>query len=509
MKKTVIPFLMWTAIACGQSTAINCGGPAIANFQADAFFSGPTAAYADPTMGAAELATLRYGTSFSYDVPVAGNGVYTIALEMVEPNKTGIGQRVFTVTANGTISAPIDLFALTGGQKRKYSLTMTANVTASVVHLQFVGTAGQNAVISAITITPPAAAPTSSPGIAPCVDTSTTVNTIVCANLPSSPTIGFSTIVFAAQNTNAVGVTINGVAAFHRDGGGYSATDVLQSGLPTLFTFDGTVWREPYARLVAGGSGMLSTDYSTNPPLVDGVSSVLPCLPCANVWTGLNDFTGAILKLPVTAAAGSVSFVDGEIPAGTIDGTNAVFILAAAPNPPTSLHLHNNGLRLSPIIRSNGSFISGDFDLAGATITFGNGGGCGNVGVPASDNITLTGTVQAGDVVTVTINGASVQYTAQPGDNYLQVMGALSLAITATQAMNVVAAAAGDQSIAIAAQIGGVAGNAYTLAVSFALTPGSTFGATVFSPTFVGGNTLTCVGAIPQPGDMLVADYRK
>jgi hypothetical protein len=461
-------------------------------------------------MGTAELATLRYGTSFSYDVPVQGNGIYTVALELVEPNKTGPGQRIFTVTANGTASGPIDLFALTGGQKRRYSLTMTANVTASVVHLQFAGNGGQNAVISSITITPPAAAPPSGPGIAPCVDTSSTVNQIVCANLPSSPTIGFSTIVFAAQNTNAVGVTINGVMAFHRDGGGYSASDVLQSGLPTLFTFDGTVWREPYARLVAGGSGMLSTDYSTNPPLVDGVSSVLPCLFCANIWKGLNDFTGAALKLPGgTAAPGSVTFVDGDPPAGPIDGTNAVFTLAAVPNPPTSLHLYNNGIRLSPIVRNNGSFVSGDFDLAGATITFGNGGGCGSNGVPATDNITFTGDMQTGDVVTATINGASVQYTVQQGDGYLQLMAGLSSSITATQAMSVIAASVGSQSIALSAQVGGVSGNAYTLAVSFALSAGSTLAATVFSPTFVGGGPLNCSGAIPQTGDLLVADYRK
>lgn len=37
-------------------------------------------------------------------------------------------------------------------------------------------------------------------------------------------------------------------------------------------------------------------------------------------------------------------FVDGEIPAGMIDGTNAVFSLAIAPNPPTSLQLDRNGL---------------------------------------------------------------------------------------------------------------------------------------------------------------------
>jgi stress response protein SCP2 len=55
------------------------------------------------------------------------------------------------------------------------------------------------------------------------------------------------------------------------------------------------------------------------------------------------------------------SFVDGETPTGTVNGTNAVFTLAFTPSPVASLQLALNGQVLA-----SGS----DFTLAGSTITF-------------------------------------------------------------------------------------------------------------------------------------------
>ncbi|HMF75345.1 MAG TPA: hypothetical protein VK604_06745 [Bryobacteraceae bacterium] len=64
----------------------------------------------------------------------------------------------------------------------------------------------------------------------------------------------------------------------------------------------------------------------------------------------------------VSGASTSVAiFVDGEIPGGSITGTNATFTLASSPSPVTSLRLYKNGVLLSPV---------NDFTLAGATITF-------------------------------------------------------------------------------------------------------------------------------------------
>jgi hypothetical protein len=54
-------------------------------------------------------------------------------------------------------------------------------------------------------------------------------------------------------------------------------------------------------------------------------------------------------------------FSDNETPSGTINGTNPVFTLLAAPSPATSLQLYLNGLRMDPGV---------DFSLTGSTITF-------------------------------------------------------------------------------------------------------------------------------------------
>lgn len=57
----------------------------------------------------------------------------------------------------------------------------------------------------------------------------------------------------------------------------------------------------------------------------------------------------------------ATTFVDGETPAGSINGTNAAFTLAFAPNPVNSLQLFNNG-----ILMRQGA----DYTLSGSVITF-------------------------------------------------------------------------------------------------------------------------------------------
>jgi hypothetical protein len=77
------------------------------------------------------------------------------------------------------------------------------------------------------------------------------------------------------------------------------------------------------------------------------------------------------------------TFVDFELPVGSIDGSNPVFVLSTAPTPPSSLALYKNGMKLSPGF---------DYSLSGNTILF------------------VTGAVpQAGDLVT-----ARYRVTANP-----------------------------------------------------------------------------------------------
>ena len=58
---------------------------------------------------------------------------------------------------------------------------------------------------------------------------------------------------------------------------------------------------------------------------------------------------------------GGATFVDQEVPAGTVDGANAVFTIANAPTPSSSLHLYRNGLLQK---------VGFDFSITGQAITF-------------------------------------------------------------------------------------------------------------------------------------------
>jgi len=57
----------------------------------------------------------------------------------------------------------------------------------------------------------------------------------------------------------------------------------------------------------------------------------------------------------------SPTFIDSEIPSGTVNGANATFTLSDIPNPPASLHVYRNGLLQR---------VSTDYTLNGNTITF-------------------------------------------------------------------------------------------------------------------------------------------
>lgn len=70
----------------------------------------------------------------------------------------------------------------------------------------------------------------------------------------------------------------------------------------------------------------------------------------------VSTFSGG--NAPITNA----NFVDAETPTGTINSSNAVFTLAHAPNPASSLELYLNG-----ILQTAGGV---DYTLASATITY-------------------------------------------------------------------------------------------------------------------------------------------
>lgn len=140
---------------------INAGGPTIfidntvaVKCFTDAQFAAGGTAFTDPGMGPGELATLRYCVTCGFTIPAAP-GFYQVTLDFVEPPRsllTGPGQRVFTVTVNGAQTPDIDLWKLTGGAGRLYTVKVLA-ISAGVVRIDL-KTRVRNALVNRITVEP-------------------------------------------------------------------------------------------------------------------------------------------------------------------------------------------------------------------------------------------------------------------------------------------------------------------------------------------------------------------
>jgi beta-galactosidase len=95
------------------------------------------------------MATYRTGR-FGYRVPLA-DGRYDVALTFVEPS-LGVGQRVFTVTANGrAIVKALDVAKAAGATSTAIRRTAIVEVRGGALDLAFVPSIG-DAVVSAIEI---------------------------------------------------------------------------------------------------------------------------------------------------------------------------------------------------------------------------------------------------------------------------------------------------------------------------------------------------------------------
>ena len=109
----------------------------------------------DPAMATAPYTTLQYasGKPFTCTIPIATPGLVSVSVLLEEPTKTGPGQRLFTVTANGQQSAPLDLFGLTGGIRIAYEVDFWF-VAQHAVTLTFTPSIW-NAVVAGIVVLPP------------------------------------------------------------------------------------------------------------------------------------------------------------------------------------------------------------------------------------------------------------------------------------------------------------------------------------------------------------------
>jgi len=108
-------------------------------------------------MGPAPLDTLYYGSRFTCRA-AAPPGVYLVRLSFVEPNATAAGQRRFTITVNGQVSDPIDVFAAVGARPTGLRLDTTAISYFGFIKIEFVGLmvgiTQVNAIVNAIEVYP-------------------------------------------------------------------------------------------------------------------------------------------------------------------------------------------------------------------------------------------------------------------------------------------------------------------------------------------------------------------
>jgi hypothetical protein len=152
---------------------------------------------------------------------------------------------------------------------------------------------------------------------------------------------------------------------------------------------------------VAGNTSSLTSVNSTVAGLSTNVTSL------TNLVNGLNAIVNTL-----SAAGSTAVFVDGQTPAGTINGTNVSFSLANPPAPSSSLSLYRNGLALAQGI---------DYTLAGSAITF------TSASLPQTGDIVMAyyriaGTGAAtnftdGETPAGTINGTNVSFTLASAPN--------------------------------------------------------------------------------------------
>lgn len=143
---------------------------------------------------------------------------------------------------------------------------------------------------------------------------------------------------------------------------------------------------------------------------VDGINNVEQCqlnLAAGSNVTLTDQGNGTVTIASTGGSGGNATFVDAEVPSGTINGINTSFTLAQPPSPSASLILVQDGLLLSP-----GGV---GFTLSGANIT------C--ISAPVGNLIAWYRTASSGinfadsEVPTGTINGINSSFTLAHSPN--------------------------------------------------------------------------------------------
>jgi len=153
-------------------------------------------------------------------------------------------------------------------------------------------------------------------------------------------------------------VHVDGTSGACGSGGSVSSGSVFVDGEVPAGTVDGNnaVFQlgnipNPLASLTLFRNGLLlkqGSDYTLTGNQVTFASNALP---------QANDVLLASYRLGVTGFV----FVDAEVPAGSVNGSNTAFTLSQTPNPAASLSLYRNGLRLRANL---------DYTLSGSNVVF-------------------------------------------------------------------------------------------------------------------------------------------
>ncbi len=151
---------LFAATAFSQVVTIDAGSATDQYFSLDqtASYKYTTAALSMQPGVYKDLRGAYPGKTIHYDIPVPNGSTCNVKIDLIEPRPAGtdpastvaVGLRVFTVTANGITTQPIDIFASVGSLKAyPYALSLIP-ITDGFLHMDFAASSRLVPVVSAI-----------------------------------------------------------------------------------------------------------------------------------------------------------------------------------------------------------------------------------------------------------------------------------------------------------------------------------------------------------------------
>lgn len=266
-----LPLFLLALPLLGQPVVVIPGGPGDAGFSMPSGFTATAYAIPQfiplPTLPPGTQSTMRYGQDFTYTLSVPTAGMYVVMLGFVEPTVQGIGQRVFSVWANGgaqnqQIVQNLDLVAEAGYLMPAVRTTLL--YISGTLKLHFVASV-RNAVISLISVSPQGGGST------------TSISSTTMQGLPKSCSPG----------------DVRWVTDATVSGGAYFLYFCTAPGIWNQFGYQAG----GSGALIASCAGITTVDGQVVIPpgqcTIDIQTDVIPTKQGANIWPGSNTFTGA------------------------------------------------------------------------------------------------------------------------------------------------------------------------------------------------------------------------